>query len=84
MHDVRDFTMLMCLVRLPSSPQGTRLIPEGALQGVQFLRAPSYVQVVGIIDQTKINIQAGDYGGEMDPQCVWQLIAAEPVPRTLR
>jgi len=43
------------------------LIPEGALRGVQFTRAPSYVQVVGFIDQTQINIAAGDYGGEMDP-----------------
>jgi len=47
--------------------RGTRLIPEGTLQGVQFVRAPAYVQVVGFIDQTKLNIQAGDYGGEMDP-----------------
>lgn len=47
--------------------RGTRLIPEGALRGVQFTKAPSYVQVVGFIDQTQINIQAGDYGGEMDP-----------------
>lgn len=47
--------------------QGTRLIPAGALKGVQFVRAPSYVQVVGFIDQTQINVEAGDYGGEMDP-----------------
>ncbi|GAA6022361.1 hypothetical protein JCM11491_003234 [Sporobolomyces phaffii] len=46
---------------------GTRIIPEGALQGVQFMRTPHYVQVVGQIDQTKINIDASDYGGEMDP-----------------
>merc|ERR1711974_545866 len=37
--------------------RGTRLIPEGALQGVQFVRAPDYIQVVGMIDQTKLNIQ---------------------------
>jgi hypothetical protein len=43
------------------------LIPEGALKGVQFVKAPSYVQVVGYIDQSKINIAHGDYGGEMDP-----------------
>jgi len=47
--------------------RGTRLIPEGALRGVQFTRTPDYVQVVGFIDQTKINIQAGDFGGELDP-----------------
>ncbi|KAF9259960.1 hypothetical protein L218DRAFT_1079615 [Marasmius fiardii PR-910] len=46
---------------------GTRLIPAGALQGVQFMKTPDYVQVVGFIDQTKINMQADDYGGEMDP-----------------
>ncbi|BGP02607.1 hypothetical protein NBRC10513v2_003709 [Rhodotorula toruloides] len=46
---------------------GTRIIPEGALQGVQFIRTPHYVQVVGYIDQVKIDMQADDYGGEMDP-----------------
>ncbi|KAJ7136034.1 manno protein [Mycena epipterygia] len=47
--------------------RGTRLIPAGALQGVQFMKTPSYVQVVGFIDQTLINIIAGDSGGELDP-----------------
>ncbi|KAF9553483.1 hypothetical protein CPC08DRAFT_227123 [Agrocybe pediades] len=46
---------------------GTRLIPEGALKGVQFMKTPDYVQVVGFIDQTQINMIDGDYGGEMDP-----------------
>ncbi|KAF8189883.1 hypothetical protein K438DRAFT_1552127, partial [Mycena galopus ATCC 62051] len=47
--------------------RGTRTIPPGAIQGVQFMRTPDYVQVVGFIDQTFINLQAGDYGGELDP-----------------
>ncbi|RDB23097.1 hypothetical protein Hypma_009958 [Hypsizygus marmoreus] len=47
--------------------RGTRIIPGGALRGVQFMRTPDYVQVVGFIDQAKINIQSGDPGGEMDP-----------------
>ncbi|KAI0326468.1 hypothetical protein GY45DRAFT_1233646, partial [Cubamyces sp. BRFM 1775] len=47
--------------------RGTRLIPEGALTGVQFMKAPGYLQVVGFIDQTKINLQADDGGGELDP-----------------
>jgi len=47
--------------------RGTRLIPQGALRGVQFMRTPDYVQVVGKIDQAKINIQTDDGGGEMDP-----------------
>ncbi|KZT39118.1 hypothetical protein SISSUDRAFT_1046028 [Sistotremastrum suecicum HHB10207 ss-3] len=46
---------------------GTRVIPPGALTGVQFLRAPAYIQITGHIDQTKIDMQAGDSGGEMDP-----------------
>ena len=47
--------------------RGTRLIPRDALQGVQFMRTPAYAQVVGFIDQSKINIKSDDYGGEMDP-----------------
>ncbi|KAL1695114.1 hypothetical protein GGG16DRAFT_45928 [Schizophyllum commune] len=47
--------------------RGTRIIPDGALQGVQFMRTPDYVQVVGFIDQSKINIAADDFGGELDP-----------------
>jgi len=45
---------------------GTRLIPEGALQGVQVVQSPGYIQIVGFIDQTKFNIADGDYGGELD------------------
>ncbi|KAK7046686.1 hypothetical protein R3P38DRAFT_3388420 [Favolaschia claudopus] len=47
--------------------RGTRVFPPGALQGVQFMRTPDYVQVVGFVDQTLINIMAGDSGGELDP-----------------
>ncbi|KAG6877611.1 hypothetical protein C0993_005615 [Termitomyces sp. T159_Od127] len=47
--------------------RGTRVIPSGAITGVQFTKTPDYVQVVGFIDQSKINIAAGDSGGEMDP-----------------
>jgi hypothetical protein len=46
---------------------GTRLIPAGALTGVQFTKTPDYVQVVGFFDQTQVKMVAGDYGGEMDP-----------------
>ncbi|RDX43562.1 hypothetical protein OH76DRAFT_1328989, partial [Lentinus brumalis] len=47
--------------------RGTRLIPGGAITGVQFTRAPGYLQIVGFIDQTKINLQSDDGGGELDP-----------------
>jgi hypothetical protein len=46
---------------------GTRVIPAGALKGVQFMRTPDYVQVVGFIDQSLINIKSDDFGGELDP-----------------
>ncbi|CAE6542815.1 unnamed protein product [Rhizoctonia solani] len=47
--------------------RGTRLIPAGALTGVQFMKTRSYVQVVGHIQQSAINLAANDDGGEMDP-----------------
>ncbi|KAG1852720.1 hypothetical protein F4604DRAFT_1805206 [Suillus subluteus] len=46
---------------------GTRLIPAGALQGVQLIKTPNYIQIAGFIDQTQINIAASDFGGELDP-----------------
>jgi hypothetical protein len=46
---------------------GGRLIPAGALKGVQFMKTPDYIQVVGFIDQTFINLTPDDYGGELDP-----------------
>jgi len=46
---------------------GSRLIPAGALKGVQFMRTSDYVQVVGFIDQTFINLEGDDFGGELDP-----------------
>lgn len=45
---------------------GTRLIPEGTLKGVQLIQSPGYIEIVGFIDQTKLNMQDGDYGGELD------------------
>jgi len=46
---------------------GTRLIPANALQGVQFMKTPDYLQVVGFINQPFINLAADDFGGELDP-----------------
>lgn len=46
---------------------GARTIPPGTLTGVQFLHAPAYVLVTGLLAQQNINIQADDDGGEMDP-----------------
>lgn len=46
---------------------GTRLIPDGALRGVQVLKTPDYIQIAGFIDQSQINMTPEDYGGELDP-----------------
>lgn len=50
-----------------TATHGTRVIPPGALTGVQFITTPDYVEVVGYIDQTKLGLEASDYGGEEDP-----------------
>lgn len=47
--------------------RGTRLIPKDSLQGVQFMKTPDYVQVVGFVNQQRIFLDPTDFGGEMDP-----------------
>ncbi|KAJ6542074.1 hypothetical protein DFH09DRAFT_1282737 [Mycena vulgaris] len=44
-----------------------RVIPDGTITGVSFLKTPFYVQLMGTGDFTKLNIAAGDFGGELDP-----------------
>jgi len=46
---------------------GTRVIPPGAITGAQWLYSKNYLQVVGFLDQTKVNLNASDLGGELDP-----------------
>jgi len=48
------------------SGRGSRTIPNGALQGVHFVKTKDYVQVTGVGDFTKVNIKKGDEGGELD------------------
>ncbi|KAI0790057.1 hypothetical protein C8Q75DRAFT_763783 [Abortiporus biennis] len=47
--------------------RGTRLIPAGALTAVKMVRTEGYIQVTGLLDQTQININTDDTGGELDP-----------------
>jgi len=49
------------------SGYGTRLIPDGTITGAHFVKTPDYVQVTGVGDLTKVNVPAGDAGGELDP-----------------
>lgn len=46
--------------------RGARVIPDGTLLGVHFVRTPEYVQISGVGDFTKINVPKGDSGGELD------------------
>ncbi|KZO96718.1 hypothetical protein CALVIDRAFT_537061 [Calocera viscosa TUFC12733] len=46
---------------------GTRTIPDGTMTGVHWIQTPLYVQLTGFGDLTKLNIPAGDGGGELDP-----------------
>jgi hypothetical protein len=39
---------------------------DGTLQGLQVLNTPDYTMITGLIDQTKVNIQGSDAGGELD------------------
>ncbi|KAI5455164.1 hypothetical protein NCC49_002433 [Naganishia albida] len=49
------------------SGYGTRLIPQGAITGAHFVKTPTYIQLSGTGDLTKLNIPANDDGGELDP-----------------
>lgn len=44
-----------------------RVIPDGTFHAVHFVKTPLYWQVHGWGDFTKLNIKAGDMGGELDP-----------------
>ena len=46
---------------------GTRRMYEGTIKGAQLLKTNDYWMITGSIDQTLLNIQAGDFGGELDP-----------------
>ncbi|PPQ70899.1 hypothetical protein CVT26_014218 [Gymnopilus dilepis] len=46
---------------------GTRLIPPGAITGLQWTKTSAYIQVVGFINNTGIGLDPTDSGGELDP-----------------
>jgi len=46
---------------------GTRLIPNGTFTGIQVLNNVNYMQIIAFTNQVNININAQDYGGELDP-----------------
>jgi len=46
---------------------GTRIIPEGTITSLQFMRTSAYIQVTGQFNQTGVGLDPTDYGGELDP-----------------
>ncbi|KAF8912037.1 hypothetical protein CPB84DRAFT_1671164 [Gymnopilus junonius] len=46
---------------------GTRLIPPGAITGLQWTKTSGYIQAVGFINNTGIGLDPTDEGGELDP-----------------
>ncbi|GAA5995804.1 hypothetical protein JCM5350_000566 [Sporobolomyces pararoseus] len=50
-----------------ASGHGARLMPQGTIHSAHMLVTPHYTQITGTGDFTKLNIRAGDSGGELDP-----------------
>jgi hypothetical protein len=46
---------------------GTRIIPEGTINSIQFMRTSAYIQITGQFNQSGIGLDPTDYGGELDP-----------------
>jgi len=46
---------------------GTRIIPPGTIAGAQLVKTSDYWMITGLLQQTNVNIQDGDSGGELDP-----------------
>ncbi|BEI81554.1 hypothetical protein CcaverHIS002_0207140 [Cutaneotrichosporon cavernicola] len=46
---------------------GGRIFPPGTFKGLQFMRTPGYIQLVGVFDQTSVGLNSADTGGELDP-----------------
>lgn len=49
------------------SGHGSRIFPPGTFTAVQFMKTEAYIQVVGLFNQTAINLSPDDGGGELDP-----------------
>lgn len=47
--------------------RGDRTIPDGTFNSIHWVETEDYIQITGTGDLTKMNIVAGDEGGELDP-----------------
>ena len=61
--DIEQKTVAWC-----TKPRNNaRVIPDGTVTAVHFVKTPLYVQVMARGDFTKIGFKSGDTGGELDP-----------------
>ncbi|KAK4695527.1 hypothetical protein P7C70_g8537, partial [Phenoliferia sp. Uapishka_3] len=61
--DVEAAVVAYCV----KSGHGARIMPAGTITAVQFMKTPGYIQVVGRLNQTGLNLAEDDSGGELDP-----------------
>jgi len=61
--DIEAETVAWCT----KARNNARVIPDGTLTAVHFVKTPLYLQVMALGDFTKIGLVAGDEGGELDP-----------------
>jgi len=61
--DTEEFEVAWCM----QPRNNARVIPDGTITAAHFVKTPLYWQIQGFGDLTKLNIQAGDQGGELDP-----------------
>jgi len=46
---------------------GARPIRAGAITGLQYTKTSAYIQITGFVDNTALNLDPNDGGGELDP-----------------
>jgi len=49
------------------SGHGGRIFPEGTFSAIQFMKTEAYIQIVGFFNQSSVNLDSTDPGGELDP-----------------
>ena len=61
--DTESYTVAYCT----KQRNNARVIPDGTVTAAHFVKTPLYIQLMALGDFTRIGIQAGDEGGELDP-----------------
>lgn len=61
--DTESYTVAFCT----KARNNARVIPDNTVTAAHFVKTPLYVQLMALGDFTRIGMQAGDEGGELDP-----------------